>query len=92
MSNEAPKNTGRFGKGNPGKPKGAASKVGKELREMVLEALDRSGGVEYLAERATDPKTASAFLTLLGKVLPTQVNGSLNVKGGLVIVPAKADA
>lgn len=88
----APKSTGRFGKGNPGKPKGATNKVGKELREMVLEALERSGGVDYLAERAVDPKTASAFLTLLGKVLPVSVKGDLNVKGGLVLVPAKADA
>ena len=75
----------------PGRPKGSTNKVTRELREMVLEALERSGGVNYLAERAVDPKTATAFLSLLGKVLPTTVKGSLDVKGGLVIVPAKAD-
>ena len=89
---EKPKNTRGFAKGNPGKPKGATNKVTKELREMVLEALDRSGGVDYLAERAIDPKTAGAFLTLIGKIIPTTVKGDMKVTGGVVIIPAKADA
>jgi hypothetical protein len=89
---DAPKNTTKFGKGNPGKPKGAKNKVTQELREMVLEALDRSGGVDYLAERAIDPKTAGAFLTLIGKIIPTTVKGDMKVSGGVVIIPAKADA
>lgn len=89
-------NRGAFVKGEKrpgqGRPKGSTNKVSQDLREMVLEALERSGGVQYLAERAVDPKTSSAFLTLLGKVLPTTVKGDLNVKGGLVLVPAKTDA
>ena len=72
---DTPKNTTKFGKGNPGKPKGATNKTTKELKEMILKALDQSGGVEYLVERANDPKTASAFLTLIGKVLPMTVQG-----------------
>jgi hypothetical protein len=71
-----PKNTGKFGKGNPGKPKGATSKITKEVKTMVLEALDGAGGVGYLIERATDPRTASAFLSLVGKVIPLQVQGA----------------
>ncbi len=43
---------------------------------MVTEALTKAGGVNYLVERAKDPRTASAFLTLVGKVLPLQVNGA----------------
>lgn len=70
-----PKNTTKFGKGNPGKPKGAVNKSTKELKEMILGALDQSGGVEYLVERANDPRTASAFLSLIGKVLPMTVAG-----------------
>lgn len=70
-----PKNSTKFGKGNPGKPKGAVNKTTKELKEMILGALDQSGGVEYLVERANDPRTASAFLSLIGKVLPMTVAG-----------------
>lgn len=45
---------------------------------MILAALDHSGGVEYLVERANDPRTASAFLTLIGKVLPMTIAGDPN--------------
>jgi len=31
--------------------------------------------VEYLTERAQDPRTASAFMTLVGKTLPMTVKG-----------------
>ncbi len=71
-----PKNTTKFGKGNPGKPKGAVNKNTQAIRDMITAALDQVGGVEYLAERANDPKTASAFLGLVGKVLPMQVTGA----------------
>ena len=70
-----PKNTTKFGKGNPGKPKGATNKVTRELKDMILDALSAAGGVEYLTEKAQDPRTASAFLTLVGKTLPMTVKG-----------------
>lgn len=72
----APKNSGRFGKGNPGKPKGATTKVTRGIKDMISTALTEAGGVSYLIDRAHDPKTASAFLTLVGKVLPLQVTGA----------------
>lgn len=56
--------------------KGVPNKVTKELKDMILGALDDAGGQEYLASRAKDPRTASAFLTLIGKVLPMQVTGA----------------
>lgn len=59
----------------PGRPKGSKNKMTLEVKQMILDALEGAGGVEYLTERATDPRTASAFLTLLGKVLPLQVTG-----------------
>jgi hypothetical protein len=62
-------------KSGPGRPKGATNKATKELKEMILGALDQAGGVEYLTQRANDPRTASAFLSLIGKVLPMQVTG-----------------
>ncbi len=73
MDTSETKITGRFGKGNPGKPKGAVTKVTKELKEMILQALDNAGGVEYLTKRAED--SPAAFLSLIGKVLPMQVVG-----------------
>ena len=72
---DKPKNTTKFGKGNPGKPKGAVSKNTAAIKDMILEALSEAGGVDYLVDRANDPKTASAFLGLVGKVLPMQVTG-----------------
>ena len=59
-----------------GRPKGIPNKATKELKDMILQALDGAGGVSYLQERASDPRTASAFLTLVGKVLPLQVKGT----------------
>lgn len=68
-------NTNKFGPGNPGKPKGAVHKNTKQLKDMILKALDGAGGVEYLQERANDPRTAAAFLGLVGKVLPMTIAG-----------------
>jgi hypothetical protein len=59
----------------PGRPRGLPNKVTAEVKTMVLQALSDAGGVEYLVERAKDPRTASAFLTLVGKVIPTQITG-----------------
>ena len=70
-----PKNTGKFGKGNPGKPKGATNKVNNDIKSMILEALSNAGGAEYLERKANDPKTAAAFLGLVGKVLPMTLAG-----------------
>ena len=39
---------------------------------MILGALDDAGGQTYLHECALDPRTRSAFLTLIGKVLPSE--------------------
>lgn len=48
---------------------------------MILGALQAKGGQSYL-EKAADTN-AAAFMTLLGKVLPTQLTGD---GGGPVIV------
>lgn len=58
-----------------GRKKGTPNKVTRELKEMILGALDQAGGIDYLVEKAHDPRTASAFITLIGKVLPLTVQG-----------------
>lgn len=40
---------------------------------MIFEALNRVGGARYLARRAEDNPVA--FMSLLGKVLPTHIVG-----------------
>jgi hypothetical protein len=81
MTDEAArlKSTGRFGPGNPGKPRGAVNKVGRDLREMVRVALDEAGGVEYLVKQAHANPTA--FLALVGRLIPKDVKvaGDLQV-------------
>lgn len=56
-----------------GRKKGVPNKVTGELRAMILEALDKAGGVAYLQKRAND--SPSAFLSLIGRVVPLQVQG-----------------
>lgn len=56
-----------------GRPKGAVNKENRALRELILEALEKKGGAEYLARQADE--NPAAFMTLLGKVLPLQVSG-----------------
>lgn len=79
-----PKNTGKFGKGNPGKPKGATNKTTKALREMILLALSEAGGVDYLVRQARK-KNPAPFMALLGKVLPMQVTGDENTPVQIIL-------
>ncbi len=63
-----------------GRPKGSQNKATKALKDMILEALNNKGGIAYLMEQADANPTA--FLTLVGKVLPLDVN---NNHGGKVV-------
>lgn len=99
MTTETPKNTGQFGKGNKGKPKGATNKLNREVKEMIIEALNRAGGVEYLANKAESHP--APFMALVGKVLPMQVEGAgengehkiiTEIRRVIVHAPANRDA
>ena len=61
------------GDGRARKPKGVPNKLTTQLKDMILAALDKAGGVNYLQAQAT--ANPGAFLTLVGKVLPLQVTG-----------------
>ena len=51
-----------------GRPPGAKNKKTIELRDMILGALDKAGGMAYLVRQAD--ANPAAFMTLLAKVLP----------------------
>ena len=55
------------------RPKGSPNKLTGAVKDMVIQALDQAGGVDYLAAQAE--KNPAAFMALLGKVLPMQVTG-----------------
>lgn len=66
----------RVGDGTPGpgRKKGVPNKTTQQLKDMILGALDRKGGIDYLERQADENPTA--FLTLVGKVLPMTVAGA----------------
>ena len=65
----------------PGRPKGVRNKL-TNLRDAVIEAFDRVGGVDYLVRLANGTQSdRAAFTSLMNKVLPTQINQ--NVEGGI---------
>lgn len=74
---ETPKKTGRFGKGNPGKPKGAISKTTKTAKEAIALAAEGLGGADRLVAWAQeDPLNERAFwASIYPKLLPLQVTG-----------------
>lgn len=54
------------------------------LRDAVLEAFDQVGGAQYLAKLAQGTSSdRAAFVGLVAKVLPTQINAS--VDGGIQV-------
>jgi hypothetical protein len=61
---------------NAGRKVGASNKITRDIREMILAALDKVGGITYLTQQAKDNPTA--FLSLLGKVMPTQINATVD--------------
>lgn len=64
-------------KGSPklgGRQKGTPNRMTAAIKDMIITALADVGGVEYLKAQATDNPTA--FLSLVGKVLPLQLTGA----------------
>jgi hypothetical protein len=56
-----------------GRTKGTPNKLTGAVKEMILQALDQAGGVDYLVKQAK--KNPGAFLALVGKVLPLTLQG-----------------
>ncbi|HXJ44241.1 MAG TPA: hypothetical protein VNH18_33445 [Bryobacteraceae bacterium] len=59
-----------------GRKPGVPNKLNSDLKAMILGALEGAGGQDYLQRQAEE--NPGAFLTLIGKVLPTTLAGSVN--------------
>lgn len=64
-----------------GRKPGSTNKITRELKEMILAALDNAGGEDYLTEQAE--KNPKAFIALIGRTLPLTVNA--NHTGGITV-------
>jgi len=56
-----------------GRPKGSPNKVQADVKAMILGALSDAGGRAYLTQQALE--NPSAFMVLVGKVLPLTIAG-----------------
>ncbi len=78
MANKIPKNNNLETKRSRGRPKGSPNKTTALLKDAILQAAeqagDKEGMVGYLKKQAD--KNPTAFMGLLGKVLPMQVEGT----------------
>lgn len=57
------------------------NKASADLKNMILTALDKAGGAEYLQRQAEE--NPGPFMALIGKVLPMQVTGE---GGGALVI------
>lgn len=81
QTNKIVKNSEKPPAAGKGRPKGAMNKNSKLLKDAILEAAERAGNkfgkeglVSYLEHQAEE--NPSAYMSLMGKVLPLQVTGS----------------
>ena len=73
-----------------GRPKGAVNKLTKTIREAVEISFAQVGGADYLAQMAVEQPVA--YMTLLGKVLPQQVEMSGKDGAAIQLEQVKNDA
>ena len=100
MTQESPKNTTKFGKGNPGKPKGAVNKTTREFRETVTKLLsDNADNVALwleqvamgVADQKPDPGKALELMAKLAEYAAPKlgrVEVDANINGSVSIVDA----
>lgn len=57
---------------NAGRKKGSVNKVTADIRQMISNALDKAGGVNYLLQQARE--NPASFLSLVAKIVPQKVD------------------
>lgn len=66
---------------NPkGRAKGVPNKYTQNIKEMVEQALEKAGGVDYLYQQALE--NPRSFLPLVAKLLPSQPTTEINIFTG----------
>lgn len=86
--NSPPKGRPKPPNAGKGRVAGVPNKITTALKDAVLVAFDKVGGAEYLERIArTDPKT---FCVLLGRLIPTQLNATHDLRTGLAEMLQKA--
>jgi hypothetical protein len=58
-----------------GRKKGTPNKATAEIKDMLRQALDESGGVDYFKRQAIENPVS--FNTLIAKIIPADVNAKL---------------
>lgn len=74
---------------NAGRPKGVPNKITTDIKQMILEALHAAhdeGGLGYLTKQAKD--IPNSFITLLGKIIPSEVKMESKNEHTFAITPA----
>jgi len=61
-----------------GRVKGTPNKATAEIKDMLRQALDESGGVEYFKRQAMENPVS--FNTLIAKIIPADVKASVDGK------------
>jgi hypothetical protein len=74
VENKKPPAAGR------GRPKGSRNKVQAAVKDMIAQALDQAGGIDYLVVQSRENPTA--FMSLVGRIIPTQ--NDVNLAGKMV--------
>lgn len=73
----------------PGRPKGLQNAITVQLKNMILGALDDAGGQKYLRQQAIENPVA--FMSLVGKVLPSTLNDQTAGQFRVVLMKFEAD-
>ena len=58
-----------------GRPKGAQNKNTAAVKDMLMNALEQLNGSDYFLEQARE--NPAAFMSLVGKLIPTEVKNQL---------------
>lgn len=72
-----------------GRPKGSVNKLTASVKEAIEAAFYGVGGHEYLMRQAEE--NPQAFMTLLGKIIPAQVQAELTGANGAPLNFAKIE-
>lgn len=73
-----------------GRPKGSVNKVTKTIREAIELSFVQIGGADYLAKMATAQPVA--YMTLLGKIIPQQMELAGKDGGAIQLEQVRNDA